>query len=150
MLTGDNKSTAQAVARKLGIAAVEAEIRPEDKEKVVTRLRKKGRVVAMAGDGVNDARALAAADVGVAMDTGMDVAIQSAGVILLKGDLQGIVSARQLSHATMSNIRQNLFFAFVYNAASQSLRACSTPYLGCCSPRSSPRRRWRCPPLASL
>lgn len=117
MLTGDNRTTAEAVARKLGIAEVEAEILPEDKGKVVERLRGEGRVVAMAGDGVNDAPALAAADVGIAMGTGTDVAIESAGVTLLKGDLQGIVRARQLSRATMSNIRQNLFFAFIYNAA---------------------------------
>jgi Cu+-exporting ATPase len=117
MLTGDNKTTAQAVARRLGIDEVEAEILPEDKGKVVARLRSEGRVVAMAGDGVNDAPALAAADVGIAMGTGTDVAIESAGVTLLKGDLQGIARARKLSHATMSNIRQNLFFAFIYNAA---------------------------------
>jgi len=123
MLTGDNKTTAQAVARRLGIDEVEAEILPEDKAKVVARLRKEGRIVAMAGDGVNDAPALAAADVGVAMGTGTDVAIESAGVTLLKGDLQGIVRARQLSHATMSNIRQNLFFAFIYNAAGVPIAA---------------------------
>jgi Cu+-exporting ATPase len=117
MLTGDNKTTAQAVARKLGIDEVEAEVLPENKGDIVKKLRSEGRVVAMAGDGVNDAPALAAADVGVAMGTGTDVAIESAGVTLLKGDLQGLVKARQLSHATMSNIRQNLFFAFVYNAA---------------------------------
>ena len=117
MLTGDNRTTAQAVARRLGIDEVEAEILPEDKGKVVARLRSEGRVVAMAGDGVNDAPALAAADVGIAMGTGTDVAIESAGVTLLKGDLQGIARARKLSHATMSNIRQNLFFAFIYNAA---------------------------------
>jgi Cu+-exporting ATPase len=116
MLTGDNRTTAQAVARRLGIAEVEAEVLPEDKSKIVLRLRGEGRIVAMAGDGVNDAPALAAADVGIAMGTGTDVAIESAGVTLLKGDLQGIVRARQLSHATMSNIRQNLFFAFIYNA----------------------------------
>ena len=115
MLTGDNRTTAEAVARKLGIADVEAEVLPEDKGKVVERLRKQGRVVAMAGDGVNDAPALAAADVGIAMGTGTDVAIQSAGMTLLKGDLQGIVMARRLSEATMANIRQNLFFAFIYN-----------------------------------
>ncbi|MDP9630355.1 UNVERIFIED_ORG: Cu+-exporting ATPase [Ensifer adhaerens] len=117
MLTGDNKTTANAVARKLGITEVEAEILPEYKSEIVARLRKEGRIVAMAGDGVNDAPALAAADVGIAMGTGTDVAIESAGVTLLKGDLQGIVRARQLSHATMKNIRQNLFFAFIYNAA---------------------------------
>ncbi|MCD2185447.1 copper-translocating P-type ATPase [Rhizobium sp. GN54] len=116
MLTGDNKTTAHAVARRLGISEVEAEVLPEDKSKIVTRLRSEGRIVGMAGDGVNDAPALAAADVGIAMGTGTDVAIESAGVTLLKGDLQGIVRARQLSHATMSNIRQNLFFAFIYNA----------------------------------
>ncbi|MCA0417419.1 MAG: heavy metal translocating P-type ATPase [Proteobacteria bacterium] len=117
MLTGDNKTTAHAVARRLGIDEVEAEVLPEDKSAVVNRLRAQGRVVAMAGDGVNDAPALAAADVGVAMGTGTDVAIESAGVTLLKGDLEGIVRALQLSRATMSNIRQNLFFAFIYNAA---------------------------------
>jgi len=117
MLTGDNTTTARAVAQRLGIADVEAEVLPEDKGKVVARLRKRGRVVAMAGDGVNDAPALAAADVGIAMGTGTDVAMESAGITLLKGDLNGIVRARHLSAATMSNIRQNLFFAFIYNAA---------------------------------
>ncbi len=117
MLTGDNATTAKAVAAKLGIAEVEAEVLPEDKSKVVERLRREGRAVAMAGDGVNDAPALAAADVGVAMGTGTDVAMESAGVTLVKGDLNGIVRARRLSAATMSNIRQNLFFAFIYNAA---------------------------------
>ncbi|WP_331375856.1 copper-transporting P-type ATPase [Sinorhizobium chiapasense] len=117
MLTGDNKTTAHAVARRLGIKEVEAEILPEHKSEIVARLRREGRIVAMAGDGVNDAPALAAADVGIAMGTGTDVAIESAGVTLLKGDLQGIARARQLSHATMKNIRQNLFFAFIYNAA---------------------------------
>ncbi|WP_084811088.1 copper-translocating P-type ATPase [Ensifer sp. BR816] len=117
MLTGDNKTTANAVARKLGIKEVEAEVLPEHKSEIVARLRSEGRIVAMAGDGVNDAPALAAADVGIAMGTGTDVAIESAGVTLLKGDLQGIVRARRLSHETMRNIRQNLFFAFIYNAA---------------------------------
>src|SRR5215470_8810042 len=112
MLTGDNRTTAEAVARRLGISEVEAEILPDHKARVVEKLRNLGRVVAMAGDGVNDAPALAAADVGIAMGTGTDVAIESAGVTLLKGDLQGIVQARRLSRATMSNIRQNLFFAF--------------------------------------
>jgi Cu+-exporting ATPase len=117
MLTGDNRTTAKAVAQKLGIADVEAEVLPDQKSAVVTRLRNAGRIVAMAGDGVNDAPALAASDVGIAMGTGTDVAMESAGVTLLKGDLTGIVRARKLSRATMSNIRQNLFFAFIYNAA---------------------------------
>jgi heavy metal translocating P-type ATPase len=123
MLTGDNATTARAVARELGIADVEAEVLPEDKGKIVARLRAEGRVVAMAGDGVNDAPALAAADVGIAMGTGTDVAMESAGVTLLKGDLGGIVRARHLSAATMANIRQNLFFAFVYNAAGVPIAA---------------------------
>jgi Cu+-exporting ATPase len=117
MLTGDNATTAQAVARALGIGEIEAEVLPDQKSAVIERLRREGRVVAMAGDGVNDAPALAAADVGIAMGTGTDVAIESAGVTLLKGDLTGIVRARRLSIATMRNIRQNLFFAFIYNAA---------------------------------
>ncbi len=117
MLTGDNRRTAEAVARELGLTEFEAEVLPEDKAKVVARLKGEGRIVAMAGDGINDAPALAAADVGIAMGTGTDVAIESAGITLVKGDLTGIVRARTLSHATMKNIRQNLFFAFVYNAA---------------------------------
>lgn len=117
MLTGDNRTTAEAVARRLGIEEVEAEVLPDQKSAVVERLRREGRVVAMAGDGVNDAPALAAADVGIAMGSGTDVAIESSGVTLLKGDLTGIVRARHLSQATMRNIRQNLFFAFIYNAA---------------------------------
>ena len=123
MLTGDNATTAKAVAAKLGIKDVEADVLPEDKARIVARLREQGRVVAMAGDGVNDAPALAAADVGIAMGTGTDVAIQSAGITLLKGDLQGIVRARALSRATMKNIRQNLFFAFAYNAAGVPIAA---------------------------
>jgi Cu+-exporting ATPase len=117
MLTGDNKTTADAVARTLGIADVEAEVLPDQKSAVVTKLQKSGRLVAMAGDGVNDAPALAAAEVGIAMGTGTDVAMESAGITLLSGDLGGIVRARKLSQATMRNIRQNLFFAFIYNAA---------------------------------
>ena len=117
MLTGDNRMTAEAIAGRLGIDRVEAEVLPDHKSDIVRQLREEGRVVAMAGDGVNDAPALAAADVGLAMDTGTDVAIESAGVTLLKGDLSGIVRARQLSRATMANIRQNLVFAFMYNVA---------------------------------
>lgn len=116
MLTGDNRTTAQAVARRLEISDVEAEILPEQKSAVVTKLKSRGRIVAMAGDGVNDAPALAAADVGIAMGPGTDVAMESAGITLLKGDLTGIVRARLLSRAAMRNIRQNLFFAFIYNA----------------------------------
>jgi Cu+-exporting ATPase len=116
MLTGDNRRTAEAVARRLGIDAVQADVLPEQKAEVVQRLRSEGHRIAMAGDGVNDAPALAAADVGIAMGTGTDVAIESAGVTLVQGDLRGIVRARRLSRATLRNIRQNLFVAFVYNA----------------------------------
>jgi Cu+-exporting ATPase len=123
MMTGDNRTTALAVARRLGIDEVEAEVLPEDKAKVVQKLRSEGRVVAMAGDGVNDAPALAAAEVGVAMGAGSDVAIESAGVTLLKGDLQGLVRARRLSRAVMRNIRQNLVFAFAYNVAGVPIAA---------------------------
>jgi Cu+-exporting ATPase len=117
MLTGDNRTTAEAVARTLGIDEIEAEVLPDQKSAVVERLKREGRIIAMAGDGVNDAPALAAAEVGIAMGSGTDVAIESAGITLLKGDLMGIVRARRLSQATMSNIRQNLVFAFIYNAA---------------------------------
>jgi Cu+-exporting ATPase len=123
MLTGDNRTTAQAVARTLGVKEVEAEVLPDQKSAVIEKLTREGRVVAMAGDGVNDAPALAAAAVGIAMGTGSDVAIESAGVTLLKGDLTGIVKARALSKAVMSNIRQNLFFAFIYNAAGVPIAA---------------------------
>lgn len=123
MLTGDNRRTAEAVAKTLGIEEIEAEILPEDKSRIVKKLREEGKIVAMAGDGTNDAPALAAADVGIAMGTGTDVAMESAGVTLLKGDLTGIVRARKLSVATMRNIRQNLFFAFVYNAAGVPIAA---------------------------
>jgi Cu+-exporting ATPase len=117
MLTGDNRTTAEAVAKKLGISEIEADILPDQKAKVVKRLQSEGRIVAMAGDGVNDAPALAAADIGIAMGKGTDVAIESAGITLLKGDLMDIAQARRLSQATMRNIRQNLLFAFIYNAA---------------------------------
>ena len=123
MLTGDSRQTAQAVAAKLAITDIEAEVLPEQKNAVVRRLRGEGHVVAMAGDGVNDAPALAAADVGIAMGTGTDVAMQSAGVTLVKGDLGGIVRARTLSRATMRNIRQNLMLAFVYNVMGIPLAA---------------------------
>jgi Cu+-exporting ATPase len=115
MLTGDVGTTAQSVATELGIESVEAEVLPDQKHLVIQRLQKSGQVVAMAGDGINDAPALAQSDVGIAMGTGTDVAMESAGITLVKGDLQGIVRARRLSQITMRNIRQNLFFAFVYN-----------------------------------
>jgi len=123
MLTGDNETTARSVASKLDIDEIEAGVLPERKSEVVQRLRNEGRRVAMVGDGVNDAPALAAADVGVAMGSGTDVAIESAGVTLLTGDLAGLVRARQLSLATMRNIRQNLAFAFLYNAAGVPIAA---------------------------
>jgi heavy metal translocating P-type ATPase len=123
MLTGDNRTTADAVARRLGIAEVEAEVLPGQKRDVIKRLQDQGRIVAMAGDGINDAPALAQAQVGIAMGTGADVALESAGITLLHGDLRGIVRARRLSRVTMRNIRQNLFFAFIYNALGVPLAA---------------------------
>jgi Cu+-exporting ATPase len=115
MLTGDNPSAAASIAKTLGIAEFEAEVLPEGKLEIIRKLQGQGRVVAMAGDGINDAPALAQADVGIAMGTGTDVAMESGGVTLVKGDLSGILRARNLSQATMRNIRQNLFFAFIYN-----------------------------------
>jgi Cu+-exporting ATPase len=116
MATGDHEDTARAVAAELGIDEFHAGVLPQDKSKLVEQLQSQGRIVAMAGDGINDAPALARADVGIAMGTGSDVAIESAGVTLVKGDLRGIARARRLSRRTMGNIRQNLFFAFIYNA----------------------------------
>jgi Cu+-exporting ATPase len=123
MLTGDNRRTAQAIARRVGIDEIMAEVLPDQKQAKVEELRRQGRRVAMAGDGINDAPALAAADVGIAMGTGTDVAMESAAVTLVKGDLRGIVRARRLSRAVMRNIRQNLFFAFVFNAAGVPIAA---------------------------
>jgi Cu+-exporting ATPase len=123
MLTGDSETTAQAVAKKLGLDEVIAEVLPDQKADKVKQLQAEGRVVAMAGDGINDAPALAQAQVGVAMGTGTDVAMESAGVTLVKGDLRGIVRARRLSRRTMANIRQNLFFAFIYNSAGVPIAA---------------------------
>jgi Cu+-exporting ATPase len=123
MVTGDNERTARAVAGRLGIDEIRADVLPEDKARIVKELQAAGSRVAMAGDGVNDAPALAQADVGIAMGTGADVAIESAGITLVKGDLTGIVRARRLAQATMRNIKQNLFFAFVYNAAGVPIAA---------------------------
>ena len=123
MLTGDNRSAADAVARTLGIDEVEAEVLPDEKADAIAKLQAQGRLVAMAGDGINDAPALARASVGIAMGSGTDVAIESAAITLVKGDLRGIVRARALSKATMRNIRQNLFFAFVYNVIGVPLAA---------------------------
>jgi Cu+-exporting ATPase len=131
MLTGDSRTTAQAVAGKLGLDEVEAEVLPERKAEVVKKFQQEGRKVAMAGDGINDAPALAQAEVGIAMGTGTDVAMESAGVTLMQGDLRGILKARRLSEATMRNIKQNLFFAFVYNALGVPIAAgVLYPYFG--------------------
>jgi Cu+-exporting ATPase len=131
MLTGDSRSTAATIARELGIDEFESNVLPERKAEVIRDLQQHGRIVAMAGDGINDAPALAQADVGIAMGTGTDVAIESAGITLVKGDLAGIVRARKLSRATMKNIRQNLFFAFIYNSIGVPIAAgVLYPYFG--------------------
>ena len=131
MLTGDSNTTAEVVARKLGIDEFEAEVLPQTKSEVVKRLQNQGHVVAMAGDGINDAPALAQAQVGIAMGTGTDVAMESAGITLVKGDLRGIARARRLSQSTMHNIRQNLFFAFFYNSLGVPLAGGALyPFLG--------------------
>src|SRR3974390_692226 len=142
-----NTPAARTIAKRLGIAEVEAEVLPERKGEVVANLRKQGRVVAMAGDGVNDAPALAVADVGIAMSTGADVAIESAGVTLLRGDLTGLVEARALSAAVMRNIRQNLFFAFIYNSAGVPIAAGGgfSPFRLLLSPGFAPPRRGASP-----
>jgi len=131
MATGDNERTARAVAARLGIDEIRADVLPEDKARIIVELQRQGRIVAMAGDGVNDAPALAQADVGVAMGTGADVAIESAGITLVRGNLDGIVRARRLARATMRNIRQNLFFALIYNSAGVPIAAgVLFPFLG--------------------
>ena len=131
MATGDNERTAKAVAARLGIDEIRADVMPEDKARIIKELQDQGKKVAMAGDGVNDAPALAQADVGIAMGTGADVAIESAGLTLVSGNLDGIVRARKLSVATMRNIKQNLFFALVYNAAGVPVAAgILYPFLG--------------------
>src|SRR4051812_30694835 len=142
MLTGDNRTTAEAVARRLGITDVEADVLPEQKSAVVDRLKREGRVVAMAGDGVNDAPALAAADVGIAMGSGTDVAIESAGVTLLKGDLTGIVRARRLSQATMARTCSSP--SSTTRRGCRWQQACSIHFSGSCFRRSSPPPQWPC------